>query len=65
MPIDQFQRALTAQLEQAIRNHVDAIGEGKAQTIDDYRYRVGVIRGYRDALEMASDVAKKLYGDGE
>lgn len=33
---------------------------GKAQNFDDYRYRVGRLRGLQDALEVAQEAQKRI-----
>lgn len=35
---------------------------GKAQSFDDYRYRVGRLKGLTDALEVAIEAQKRLLG---
>ena len=35
---------------------------GKAQSFDDYRYRVGRLKGLTDALEVAHEAQKRILG---
>ena len=35
---------------------------GKAQGFDDYRYRVGRLKGLTDALEVAIEAQKRILG---
>ena len=36
------------------------IVSGKAQSFDDYRYRVGRLKGLQDALATANEVQKQI-----
>ena len=38
------------------------IVSGKAQSFDDYRYRVGRLKGLQDALATANEVQKRVLG---
>ena len=38
------------------------LGAGKAQSFDDYRYRVGRLKGIADALNAAQEAQKKVLG---
>lgn len=38
------------------------LGAGKAQSFDDYRYRVGRLKGISDALNAAQEAQKKVLG---
>ena len=35
---------------------------GKAQSFDDYRYRVGRLKGLTDALEVSIEAQKRILG---
>lgn len=35
---------------------------GKAQSFDDYRYRVGRLKGVQDALAIAQEAQKRILG---
>lgn len=35
---------------------------GKAQSFDDYRYRVGRMKGVQDALAIAQEAQKRILG---
>ena len=38
------------------------LGAGKAQSFDDYRYRVGRLKGISDALNAAHEAQKRVLG---
>lgn len=38
------------------------LGAGKAQNFDDYRYRVGRLKGISDALNAAHEAQKRILG---
>lgn len=38
------------------------LGAGKAQSFDDYKYRVGRLKGIADALNAAQEAQKKVLG---
>jgi hypothetical protein len=38
------------------------LGGGKAQSFDDYRYRVGRLKGISDALNAAKEAQRKVLG---
>lgn len=38
------------------------LGAGKAQSFDDYKYRVGRMKGISDALNAAQEAQKKVLG---
>lgn len=38
------------------------LGAGKAQSFDDYKYRVGRLKGISDALNAAQEAQKKVLG---
>ena len=49
-------RELGARLVVEIERHAQHLAEGKAQSFEDYRYRVGQIRGLEAARTLASEV---------
>lgn len=57
---------LFMELEKLIVERVEAqslqLLDGKAATFDDYRFRVGKIRGLRDALEVAREANARVIG---
>lgn len=57
---------LYQELEKALSEMAEKLGAelitGKAQSFDDYRYRVGRLKGLQDALEVAQEVQKKVLG---
>ena len=38
------------------------LGAGKAQSFDDYKFRVGRLKGIADALNAAQEAQKKILG---
>jgi hypothetical protein len=38
------------------------LGAGKAQSFDDYKFRVGRLKGIADALNAAQEAQKKVLG---
>lgn len=38
------------------------LGAGKAQSFDDYKFRVGRLKGISDALNAAQEAQKKVLG---
>ena len=57
---------LYQELEKALSEMAEKLGAelitGKAQSFDDYRFRVGRLKGLQDALEVAQEVQKKVLG---
>lgn len=57
---------LYQELEKSLSEMAEKLGAelitGKAQSFDDYRYRVGRLKGLQDALEVAQEVQKKVLG---
>ena len=57
---------LYQELEKALSEMAEKLGAelitGKAQSFDDYRYRVGRLKGLQDALEVAQEVQKRVLG---
>ena len=57
---------LYQELEKSLSEIAEKLGAelitGKAQSFDDYRYRVGRLKGLQDALEVAQEVQKRVLG---
>lgn len=57
---------LYQELEKALSDIAEKLGAelitGKAQSFDDYRFRVGRLKGLQDALEVAQEVQKRVLG---
>jgi hypothetical protein len=57
---------LYQELEKVLSEMAEKLGAelitGKAQSFDDYRYRVGRLKGLQDALEVAQEVQKRVLG---
>ena len=57
---------LYQELEKSLSEIAEKLGAelitGKAQSFDDYRYRVGRLKGLQDALEVAQEAQKKVLG---
>ena len=57
---------LYQELEKSLSEMAEKLGAelitGKAQSFDDYRYRVGRLKGLQDALEVAQEVQKRVLG---
>jgi DNA-binding PucR family transcriptional regulator len=55
---------LYQELEKALSEIAEKLGSeiitGKAQSFDDYRFRVGRLRGLQDALEVAQEAQKRI-----
>lgn len=54
----ELENILTRQLEQLAAELV----AGKATSFDDYRFRVGRLRGVQDALAAAQEAQKRVLG---
>lgn len=54
----ELKNAIGEQLEAQSRQLID----GRCDTFDDYRYRVGRLRGLRDALEIAREMNARIIG---
>lgn len=54
----ELENILTGQLEQLAAELV----AGKATSFDDYRFRVGRLRGVQDALAAAQEAQKRVLG---
>ena len=57
---------LYQELEKALSEMAEKLGAelitGKAQSFDDYRFRVGRLKGLQDALEVAQEAQKRVLG---
>ena len=57
---------LYQELEKSLSEMAEKLGAelitGKAQSFDDYRFRVGRLKGLQDALEVAQEVQKRVLG---
>lgn len=55
---------LYQEIDKALSEIAEKLGAelitGKAQNFDDYRYRVGRLRGLQDALEVAQEAQKRI-----
>ena len=54
----ELEKILGEQLEQAASELV----QGKASSFDDYRFRIGRIRGIQNAIEAAREANKRIIG---
>lgn len=54
----ELEKDLSAELEKLA---AELVG-GRAQSFDDYRYRVGRIKGVQDALAIAQEAQKRILG---
>jgi hypothetical protein len=54
----ELEKILVEQLEQAASELV----QGKASSFDDYKFRIGRIRGIQNALEAAREANKRIIG---
>ena len=54
----ELENILGEQLEQAASELV----QGKASSFDDYKFRIGRIRGIQNALEAAREANKRIIG---
>lgn len=54
----ELEKDLSAELEKLA---AELVG-GRAQSFDDYRYRVGRMKGVQDALAIAQEAQKKILG---
>ena len=60
-PIDnaRTKSALRQRLQSLINDTAEPILNGAAQTFEDYRYRVGQLRGYRTSLAELENIEKQ------
>ncbi len=56
-----FQR-LAEHISEQIEAETAALARGSSASFDDYRYRVGRIKGLREALEYARDANREILG---
>jgi hypothetical protein len=54
--IDQYQKSL----EEAMESEAQAVANGGASSYDDYKHRVGTLRGMRKALRIFEDTIKEI-----
>lgn len=57
--VKEFQLRIKAQ----VKEHVDYMAQGKCQTYDDYKRRVGLITGLELSLETLTEVLKTFDPD--
>jgi hypothetical protein len=50
------------QIGEQLEKHAAELVTGRASDWADYRFRIGVIRGLRDALAIAKDVNEEIIG---
>lgn len=56
-------RSLRAKLLKTAAEYSQQVADGCAIDLPDYKYRVGVIRGLREAADLCEAEDKKLNGD--
>jgi hypothetical protein len=56
MLIDEFKKAIN----DALVHEAYAMAEGGASSYDDYRYRVGVRKGLKRAMQILDDVVEEM-----
>lgn len=56
-------RRLTQYLEDVVKQKTEALAAGIPKTIEDYRERVGEIRGIRTTIEICQQIEKNLSGE--
>jgi hypothetical protein len=56
-------RRLQEELNEQIENRVEMLSSGSCQTIEEYKYQVGYIKGVKDALIWAKEINEKLIGN--
>lgn len=57
-----FFQALEKELLDMLERHAAELVSGKAQSFDDYRYRIGYMKALRDVLEAARDANRRTIG---
>ena len=55
--IDEFYK----EIDVAMGNDAFNLAEGSASSFDDYRYRVGIRKGLRRALQIMEDVVEEAH----
>jgi hypothetical protein len=58
----QLYTELERELGDALEKHATELIHGRAADYADYRYRVGQLKGLRDALVIASEANKRVIG---
>lgn len=57
---------LYQELEKSLSEFAEKLGAelitGKATSFDDYRFRIGRLKGLQDALEVAQEAQKRILG---
>lgn len=57
-----FYRKLIEKLQEEQERYVEVLKEGGAQTFEDYKYRIGYLKGISDAIAWATEVNDTLTG---
>jgi len=50
-------------LRKKIHENEDTLGTGNAKDFAEYKFRCGVIKGYRDAIAEIQSIHEREYGD--
>lgn len=53
-------RAYRQAMDEALSNEAYNIAEGVASSYEDYRYRIGIRKGMKKALQVFDDVVNKV-----
>jgi len=56
--IDQFAAELVKRIRKDMNEHADHLASNRAQTMEDYRYLCGILRGLAIAEQYINDLAK-------
>ena len=57
-----FFQNLEKEILEMLERHAAELSSGKAQSFDDYRYRVGYIKALKDVLEVARESNRRAIG---
>lgn len=63
MEIDQFVRAVDAELRKELNAKADSVASGMCTNYDSYKHLCGEIRGLHYARELINGLAKKVDDD--
>jgi hypothetical protein len=58
-------RKIQERLEEEVQTRIEMLSTGSAQTLEEYKYQVGYIKGLKDSVIWATEINAELIGKTE
>jgi hypothetical protein len=60
--VDPFHKALARALHEEISSRIEGLVTGKVNNFEDYKEKIGYLRGLSDSLERCQAIEADMYG---